>query len=205
MILKKRKDLAMKRTFDIAVAIVGIIFLLPLMLLVSVLIVLDSGFPVLFKQKRVGQFGRDFRIFKFRTMTVAKGSENGSFDAGNLQRVTNVGRILRKSKLDELPQLWNVVNGEMSLVGPRPEVRKWVDEYPDCWKSVHTVRPGITDPASIQFRNEEDILACAEDPEAKYREEILPAKLKCYKAYIAKRSLIGDFFIILSTFKVLFK
>ncbi len=138
-------------------------------------------------------------LFKFRTMTVRKGTEQGSFDAGSAARVTRVGAFLRKTKLDELPQLWNVLKGDMSLVGPRPEVRKWVEAYPERWARVLTVRPGITDPASIEFRNEEDILAASPDPERTYREVILPRKLDLYEEYVRTRSFWGDVGILLKT------
>ncbi|HEX2746850.1 MAG TPA: sugar transferase, partial [Verrucomicrobiales bacterium] len=120
------------------------------------------------------------------------------------QRVTKTGRLLRKSKLDELPQLWNVIRGEMALVGPRPEVRKWVKAHPDRWAFVHTVRPGITDPASIEFRNEEELLAAAADPEALYREVILPRKLDLYENYIRTRASGRDLGILLKTVGVVF-
>jgi lipopolysaccharide/colanic/teichoic acid biosynthesis glycosyltransferase len=131
-----------------------------------------------------------------------KAQDAGTFDAGATSRVTPIGRFLRKSKLDELPQLWNVLRGEMSLVGPRPEVRKWVDAYPERWTFVHAVRPGITDPASIRFRNEEEILAASTDPEATYRDVILPQKLVLYEDYVRDRSFWGDIAIILKTIAV---
>jgi len=127
------------------------------------------------------------------------GADGGAFDAGDTSRVTAVGRVLRKTKLDELPQLWNVLKGDMSLVGPRPEVRKWVEAYPERWAKVLSVRPGITDPASIEFRNEEELLAQAGDPEAYYRDVILPRKLDLYEEYVAKRSLGGDISIMFKT------
>jgi len=132
-------------------------------------------------------------------MTVLKAVEQGAFDAGNTSRVTQVGRLLRKTKLDELPQLWNVLVGDMSLVGPRPEVRKWVEVYPERWARVHTIRPGITDPASIEFRNEEEILAAAENPEATYREVILSQKLALYIDYVDRHSFWGDLGILVKT------
>ena len=126
-------------------------------------------------------------------------SESGAFDVGDTSRVTAVGRFLRKTKLDELPQLWNVLRGDMSLVGPRPEVRKWVEAYPERWAKVLTVRPGITDPASIAFRNEEELLTAAPDPENYYRNVILPRKLALYEQYVATRSFWGDVGILLKT------
>jgi len=132
-------------------------------------------------------------------MTVRPGAEHGSFDPGSAARVTGIGWFLRSWKLDELPQLWNVVRGDMSLVGPRPEVRKWVEAYSDRWARVLTVRPGITDPASIRFRNEEDLLAKSADPEQTYRNKILPIKLDLYEEYIATRSFLGDMVVIVQT------
>jgi len=189
----------MKRLFDFVAAGCGLLLLCPLFLLLTLAVVVDSGFPVLFRQVRVGRGGRDFRLAKFRTMTVLKEAEKGSFDAGCTRRVTTVGRFLRKTKLDELPQLWNVLLGDMSLVGPRPEVRQWVQVYPERWAKVHTMRPGITDPASIEFRNEEEILAVAENPEAAYREVILPQKLALYIDYVRRHSFGGDLGILLKT------
>ena len=148
----------------------------------------------------MGLCGRDFVLLKFRTMTVRAGSEAGTFDAGDTSRVTRIGRYLRATKLDELPQLWNVVVNDMSLVGPRPEVRKWVEAYPERWAVVHAVRPGITDPAAIVFRHEEKLLAASTDPERMYRERILPCKLDLYEAYIRTRSFWGDFVILWRTF-----
>ncbi len=138
-------------------------------------------------------------------MRVQKGAEKGSFDAGNASRVTHLGKLLRKNKIDELPQLWNVVKGDMSLVGPRPEVRKWVDAYPVRWAHVLTVRPGITDPASIVYRNEEEILARSSDPEKTYCEEILPHKLDLYEEYVRSRSFLGDIGILLKTMWAVFR
>jgi lipopolysaccharide/colanic/teichoic acid biosynthesis glycosyltransferase len=195
----------MKRLFDFVAAACGLLLLSPLLLLLAVAVVVDSGFPVLFRQVRVGRGGRDFRLAKFRTMTVLKEAEHGSFDAGSTRRVTTVGRFLRKSKLDELPQLWNVLVGDMSIVGPRPEVRQWVNVYPERWAQVHGVRPGITDPASIRYRNEEDLLAAAQDPEAFYRDEILPRKLVLYEAYVQHHSLVGDLAIVSRTLWVVAK
>lgn len=138
-------------------------------------------------------------------MTNLAGAEKGSFDAGSSRRVTNVGRILRRTKMDELPQLWNVLKGDMSLVGPRPEVRKWVEVYPERWSEVLTVRPGITDPASIVFRHEEEILARSENPEAAYRDEILPRKLDLYQQYVRTRSFGGDLLILMKTLVALLR
>lgn len=192
----------MKRLFDIFIGLVGFLVLWPLFLGISMVILLAHGRPVFFKQHRVGRYGRAFLLLKFRSMSVLKEAEAGQFDAGNSSRITPVGKFLRRTKLDELPQIWNVLKGDMSVVGPRPEIRMWVDVYSDCWNKVLEVRPGITDPASIRFRNEEAILAEASDPEAEYREVILPQKLALYKEYIANASFFGDIALIFKTINV---
>lgn len=195
-----------KRTLDIFAALAGIILLFPIMVALAVAVRMTSRGPALFRQKRVGKGGLDFTLLKFRSMTVRSGSEKGDFDAGNLSRITRLGRFLRQAKLDELPQLWNVLKGDMSLVGPRPEVRKWVDVYPERWAHVLSVRPGITDPASIEFRNEEELLAASPDPEKYYREVILPRKLDLYEKYVESHRFFGDIMILLRTMKaVVFK
>jgi lipopolysaccharide/colanic/teichoic acid biosynthesis glycosyltransferase len=159
--------------------------------------------PVFFIQKRVGKNGKGFKLIKFRTMKVASGKERGSFDAGDTSRITPLGVFLRKYKLDELPQLLNVFLGNMSFVGPRPEVKQWTLVHPEKWKIVHSVKPGITDNASIEFRNEEIILSQSLDPIKTYEEVILPRKLELYIEYVNTRSFWGDIGIILKTFKVL--
>jgi lipopolysaccharide/colanic/teichoic acid biosynthesis glycosyltransferase len=163
------------------------------------------GSPVFFKQARVGKDGREFLLIKFRTMTISPGAEKGEFEPGNLSRITSFGRYLRKTKLDELPQLLNVLMGDMSLVGPRPEVKKWVAVYPERWAAIHKVRPGITDPASLIYRNEEALLAGSGEPEKVYREELLPQKLSLYEEYLRKRSFFMDFSIIMKTIFSVFR
>ena len=148
-----------KRIFDIVIALLGLIFLSPLLAIISLLILIKMKRPVLFLHKRVGRGGSDFLLYKFRTMEDLPEAREGRFDAGSKSRVTPVGKVLRKYKVDELPQLLNVLKGDMSFVGPRPEVRKWTEVHTDKWDIVLKVKPGITDKASIQFRNEEDILA----------------------------------------------
>ncbi len=192
----------MKRFMDVVGAWVGLVVLCPLLGLLWLAVVAESGMPGFFRQQRAGRRGRYFALLKFRSMTVRRGTEQGSFDVGSAARVTRVGAFLRKTKLDELPQLWNVLKGDMSLVGPRPEVRKWVEAYPERWAKVLTVRPGITDPASIEFRNEEDILARSPDPERTYRKEILPRKLDLYEQYVATRSFWGDVGLLIKTLLV---
>jgi lipopolysaccharide/colanic/teichoic acid biosynthesis glycosyltransferase len=190
-----------KRFFDLIAAFAGMIAFVPVYMGLAIVIAMTSGLPVLFRQTRVGRLGRDFILLKFRTMTVLKGTGNGCFEPGVTRRVTAIGRFLRVTKLDELPQLWNVFKGDMSLVGPRPEVRKWVQEYPERWAFIHQVRPGITDPASIEFRNEEKLLAQSDDPERMYREVILPRKLGLYEEYVRSRTFWGDIVIILKTLR----
>lgn len=189
----------MKRVVDFVFSACGLIVLLPVIAVVAVMVRLASPGPVIFRQFRVGRNGCSFNMLKFRTMTVLQDAEKGSFEAGSSARVTRIGRVLRKTKLDELPQLWNVLKGDMALVGPRPEVRKWVDAYPHHWDRILTVRPGITDPGAIVFRNEEDILATQADPEMYYRNVILPRKLDLYKEYVQTRSFWGDLWILLRT------
>jgi lipopolysaccharide/colanic/teichoic acid biosynthesis glycosyltransferase len=187
-----------KRSVDLLISLIGIAIVAPIIALLAIIIVIDNGWPVFFTQRRVGRGGRDFTMFKLRTMR-SRGTITDTFEPGNTQRITRVGRFLRKAKLDELPQLWNVLIGDMSLVGPRPEVRSWVDAYPDRWARVHVVRPGLTDPAALEFCDEESLLAAASDPEQLYREVSMPRKLDLYEQYIAKRSFVGDLLLILRT------
>jgi lipopolysaccharide/colanic/teichoic acid biosynthesis glycosyltransferase len=166
------------------------------LIFIAAALLVVQGRPVLFRQQRVGRDGKAFSLFKFRTMHERADAEAGSFEPGPQARATHLGVVLRRMKLDELPQLWNVLIGDMSLVGPRPEVRRWVEVYPDRWARVLTVRPGITDLASIEFRNEEDVLATSPDPAATYQDVVLPRKLDLYEHYIAESSFWGDFGIL---------
>ncbi|MGM9826030.1 MAG: sugar transferase [Paludibacteraceae bacterium] len=193
----------MKRVFDILASGVGLLLLSPLFLLVSVWIKLDSPGPVFYRQVRVGRYNRDFRIFKFRSMRV--GSDKGSLVTigGRDPRVTRSGYFIRKFKIDELPQLINVFIGDMSLVGPRPEVRHYVDYWTKEQLHVLDVRPGITDPASIKFRNENELLEKAEDPEKYYIEVIMQEKLRLYLEYVEKQSFWYDLKLIFQTFWVI--
>lgn len=189
----------MKRCFDILVSGIGILVLLPLLLCITILVAITSRGGPFFRQTRVGRHRCPFRILKFRTMTVDRDAADGSFDAGDGSRVTGVGRVLRGIKLDELPQLWNVLVGDMSLVGPRPEVPKWTEVHRARWDRVLSIRPGLTDPASIRYRDEESILAASEDPESRYRDEILPRKLDLAEQYVRNRSFIGDLSLLFAT------
>jgi lipopolysaccharide/colanic/teichoic acid biosynthesis glycosyltransferase len=193
----------MKRLFDVILSLLGLIVLSPILILIAISVKVNSKGPVFFRQKRVGRFGKPFILYKFRSMTLFQLATEGIFEPGNVSRVTEIGKFFRKSKLDELPQLINVLIGDMSLVGPRPEVANWVAVYPDVWKKILTVRPGITDNASIIFHNEESILAKVDDPEQMYREVMLPKKLELYTDYVDNRSFQGDLLIILRTLKVL--
>jgi lipopolysaccharide/colanic/teichoic acid biosynthesis glycosyltransferase len=188
-----------KRFLDAVVSLAALAALSPLILALAALVKLGSPGPVFFRQTRTGKNGRPFQIYKFRSMRVDDGSGKKQFEPGDKSRVTPVGAMLRKTKLDELPQLINVLKGEMSLTGPRPEVPKYTEIYPERWKKVLSVAPGITDPASIVYRHEEEILAAAADPEKEYRENILPRKLDIYEKYVENVSLAGDVKIIFST------
>lgn len=188
-----------KRLFDIITSIIGIIILSPILLLISLLIIFESGFPILYKQKRVGKENKDFFLLKFRSMN--KGADKkGLLTIGEKDsRITRVGYYLRKYKLDELPQLLNVLTGNMSIVGPRPEVRKYVDLYSDEQKKVLSVKPGITDYASIEYTNENEILAKSTEPEQLYIQEVMPKKLFLNQKYIQEMGLITDIKIIFKT------
>lgn len=188
-----------KRAVDALISFVALILLSPLLLLIAVLVKLTSRGPALYWQERVGRDGHVFRIAKFRSMT-ANAEQNGrTITAAGDERVTPVGAILRKLKLDELPQLWNVMCGEMSLVGPRPELPLYVELYTPAQRQVLSVSPGITDPASIAYRHEEQILRSSEDPEALYREVVLPHKLLLNLGYIKSMSFFSDVAIIFRT------
>ena len=189
-----------KRFFDLVFVVLGLLVLSPVFLIIAVLIKHEGDGAVLFKQERVGLHGKLFRVLKFRTMVVDAEKQGVKVTTGNDPRITKSGQWLRKFKLDELPQLFNVLKGEMSLVGPRPEVPEYVDFYTEEQKKiVLSVLPGITDKASIEFRNENEILSGSEDPVRDYREKVLPIKLKYYVDYVRERSLWLDFKIIIRT------
>ena len=187
----------MRAAVERLLAVVFVVILSPLLILIALLILILDGWPVFFSQIRVGQGGRHFKIFKFRTMS--KAGQGASFEPGAESRVTALGGALRKTKLDELPQLFNIVGGSMAFVGPRPEVPEWVEVFPDRWRRVLTVKPGITDPAAIEYRDEEELLRQAADPERAYAEEILPHKLDLYEAYLARRSVLSDVAVVFRT------
>ena len=193
----------MKRVFDIVASGLGLIVLSPLFLVLAIWIKLDSKGPVFYRQVRVGYKNKDCRIFKFRSMRV--GADKGSLVTigGHDPRVTRSGYFIRKFKFDELPQLINVFLGDMSLVGPRPEVRHYVDYWTAGQMHVLDVRPGITDPASIKFRNENELMEKAEDPEKYYIEVIMQEKIKLYLEYVKNASFWYDIKLIFETFKVI--
>ena len=194
----------LKRIFDITLSLFGLIILLPFMLIIAILIKIDSKGPVFFKQIRVTKNGKEFKIFKYRTMRV--GSDKYSqITVGKDGRITKLGSFLRKYKLDEIPQLINVLIGDMSLVGPRPEVPKYVALYTDEQKEILKVRAGITDYASIEFSDENDLLASEEDPEKAYIEKIMPKKIELNKKYLSEVSILTDIKIILLTIKKILK
>lgn len=194
-----------KRIFDFLCASIGLLLLSPVILWITVWIKLDSPGAVFFRQTRVGRHGKLFRIYKFRTMCPDAESKGRLITVGNDPRITKSGRFLRRSKLDELPQLLNVLKGEMSLVGPRPEVPRYVALYPEhVREKVLSVPPGITDYASIEYKDENDILSRTNDPDRAYAEEIMPVKLKYYERYVSERSMAVDVKLILTTLKAVF-
>jgi lipopolysaccharide/colanic/teichoic acid biosynthesis glycosyltransferase len=195
-----------KRAFDLLASLIGLVLLSPLLLLIALAIKLDSTGPVFYRQQRVGRHGRPFRIHKFRTMVDAPEGAGPLITVGADPRITRVGAWLRRGKLDELAQLIDVVQGTMSLVGPRPEVPRYVALYPaDLREAVLSVRPGITDPASIAFRDEAGRLARAADPEREYIEVVLPQKLRHAVAYARSASLASDLGVLLRTLAALLK
>ena len=195
----------MKRLFDLVWSGLGLIALSPLFLILAIWIKIDSKGPVFYRQVRVGRYNKDFKIFKFRSMRV--GSDKGSLVTigGHDPRITRSGYFIRKFKFDELPQLINVFMGDMSLVGPRPELRHYVNYWTPEQMHVLDVRPGITDPASIKFRNENELMEKAEDPEKYYIEVIMQEKIRLYLEYVENHSFLYDFSLILKTFWVIVK
>ena len=187
------------RFFDFVLSLVGLVILAPIFIVLAVWIKIDSVGPVFYKQIRVGQNGKDFGLFKFRSMVVDADKKGLITVGGKDPRITRSGYFIRKYKLDELPQLINVLVGDMSLVGPRPEVRKYVELYDDEQNKVLSVKPGITDYASIEYMDENEILGKSMDPEKTYIEEIMPEKIKYNMKYIKNRSLIEYFKIIFLT------
>lgn len=192
-----------KRLFDVVLSFAGLVALSPLLLAIAVMIKLDSPGPVFYRGVRVGKDGKPFRALKFRTMVVNAEKTGGPSTADDDPRVTKTGSFLRDYKLDELPQLFNVLRGEMSFVGPRPEVPSEVETYSEAEKRVLTVKPGITDWSSLTFHNEGAILKGAADPHAAYREKIRPEKLRLAVKYVDERSFLTDMKIIFKTIQTL--
>ena len=195
--------MACKRAFDILCSFLGLTVLSPVLLVVSVLVAVTSPGGVFFRQERIGKDGKPFRIFKFRSMR--KDNAGLKITTGNDSRITPVGRFLRKSKIDELPQLINVLVGDMSFVGPRPEVADYVNLYTPYQRQVLLVRPGITGLASIRFRNENDLLTASDDPNRTYVDQIMPRKIDLDLEYIPRASVFYDIKLIFQTFAVVIK
>lgn len=197
---EKKRYLIVKRFFDIVLSAIGLLILLIPFIIIAIIIKLDSEGPVIFKQVRIGKGEVPFNIYKFRTMVVCQDKDSSLVTRTKDKRITKVGAFLRKAKLDEFPQLFNVLLGDMSIVGPRPEVSKYVEYYTKEEKKVFLVRPGITDLASIEYRNEQDILENSNDPEKTYIEEIMKEKLKLNQKYIENMSFLFDLKLIFKTF-----
>ena len=194
----------MKRLFDLFFSLAGFLVLSPIFIILSLLIIVTMGWPIFYRQIRVGRGGAQFKIIKFRSMVKNAEKRGLAVTTAGDPRVTAVGRFLRRTKLDELPQLLNVISGDMSLVGPRPEVPKYVALYDDHQRNVLSVRPGLTDPASIVYRHEEEILARYADTEKAYIEVLMPAKLRLNLAYIKKQSFCRDLALIGRTLRKIF-
>ena len=188
-----------KRLFDISASFFGLLLLSPLFLVVALCVGLTGRGGVFYVQTRVGRYGRDFKLYKFRSMRTGSDAKGLLTVGGKDGRITPVGYFIRKYKIEEMPQLFNVLKGDMSLVGPRPEVRKYVALYNSEQMRVLSARPGITDPASIKYRNENDLLAQADDPERFYVEKIMPDKLKINLEYMDNRSFFKDLSVIFRT------
>ncbi len=191
-----------KRLFDISLSFIGLIFLTPLLLSIAILIKVKSKGPAIFRQKRVGRNGKVFTIYKFRTMVT--NHNGGTVSIRGETRITKLGAKLRKYKLDEIPELWNVLKGDMTFVGPRPDVPEYVNTLTGKERLILNLRPGITSPASLKYSKEEDLLASAPDPVRFYNEIIWPDKVRINLEYYYNRSCIGDFKIILHTMSKLF-
>jgi len=194
-----------KRIFDLFFTLIGLPFLLPFLAIIALMIKLEDGGPIFFIQRRIGYKGKPFYMWKFRTMVIDAEKKGSLITVGNDPRITRVGYFLRKYKLDEFPQLLNVLKGEMSLVGPRPEVEKYVMLYNSEQRKVLDIIPGMTDPASIKYVNENEILAQADDPEKIYIEKVMPEKIKLNLEYAEKATCWSDFLIIIKTFFRIFE
>jgi len=189
----------MQRFFDITFSLLGIIFLSPVLLLVAAVIQLSSKGPIFLCQQRVGLFGNEFVVYKFRTMVVNADKLGSSVTTGKDTRITPIGRVLRKTKLDELPQLFNVLNGDMSLVGPRPDVPEIIAKYTPEMRRVLEIKPGITSLATLHFKNEEELLAKVPDPDAFYEKTLVPLKVKLAMEHVDRKSFWFDLKILIQT------
>jgi len=187
----------LKRAFDVVLSALGLLVLSPLLLVIAVSIKLGSPGPVLYRGVRTGRYGKPFRIFKFRSMVTTAEQVGGTTTGRNDPRITPIGHYLRKYKLDELPQLINVLGGSMSLVGPRPEVAEYTDQYTDEEQLILSVRPGITDPSSMRFSDLQEIVG--DDPDENFRKFVLPEKMALRMAYVRNQSFLGDVRILLAT------
>lgn len=196
---KKKLNFVCKRVFDFMASLLGLLILSPILLVTAIFIKIDSRGPIFFKQKRVGKNKETFEIYKFRTMVTDAEKMGKQITVGNDRRITRIGKVIRKCKLDELPQLINVLKGEMSLVGPRPEVPRYVELYDEYQEQILLVKPGITDYASIKFINENEILGASSDPEEEYIKEIMPNKIELNMQYINNFSIFEDIRLILKT------
>lgn len=195
----------LKRFFDILLSIFALILLFPILLVISILIIIDSKGPILYKQQRVGKTNQDFTILKFRTMYLQSDKQGLLTVGNNDKRITRMGYFLRKYKIDELPQLINILKGDMSFVGPRPEVRKYVNLYTQEQLIILSIRPGLTDYASIEYSNENELLASSIDPEQTYINDIMPTKLGLNMQYIQDMNFITDIKLILRTISKIIK
>jgi len=193
----------MKRLVDIVFSAIGLILLSPFFCIVALWVKLDTPGPILFRQVRVGKDGKTFRIFKFRTMVADAEYAGHQITVGDDPRITKSGRFLRSYKLDEFPQLLNVFFGDMSMVGPRPEVPRYVEMFKDAYKAVLQVKPGITDFAAVEFSNEEEVLKKYDRPEEGYIKEVLPRKIELYKKYLKEKCFRTDMKLIILTLKKL--
>lgn len=205
VLARRKPQLIAKRAMDIVLSACALAVLWPLLLLIALAILIDDPGPVFYRQVRVGRNGKTFRIFKFRSMVMDADKKGLAITVGRDSRITRVGAVLRKTKLDELAQLLNVFLGQMSFVGPRPEVPKYVELYTPYQRQVLLVRPGITDYASIAYRNENDLLAGAPNPEAMYIEQIMPDKIELNMKYLREISPLADIRLILKTIVAVIK
>ena len=194
-----------KRILDILITVIGTILFFPLIIVISAVILITSGYPIFFLQERVGKNWKMFKIIKFRTMLKNADKMGMNISTFNDSRITSVGKILRKFKLDEIPQIFNVLIGNMSLVGPRPELLKYAEYYADDYSEILKIKPGITDYASIEFKDESELLSHSTDNEKIYLTKILPEKISLYKKYLKEANLKTDLKIIFTTFKVIFR